>query len=306
MKHEFEDPRVAKKFDLEHIYLAIVSSQYNRLQELCEICILENEYEEITRLLAMTKATPPTLEDIRRMMDFVWDEIGCDNKKYDLERLKRFYNHPIWLLNGLFIENDPVSKGHRKVIAEHVCKLGEGLSILEYGGGFGTLAREITRRSPEMKVDILEPNPSRLALKLADGNIRFITDLNAEYDCCVCMDVLEHVPDPLKTLSEMISSVKKDGHLLIANCFYPVIKCHLPDTFHLRNTFRLFTRLMGLKRICNCEESHAVLYRKESESGFDWGKLRYFEKCSKALHTPFYPIYEIVRFGLRTARKAFS
>ena len=108
MKHEFEDPRVAKKLDLEHIYLAIVSSQYNRLQELCEICILENEYEEITRLLAMAKA------------------------------------------------------------------------------------------------------------------------------------------------------------------------------------------------------SHAVICRKESESGFDWGKIRYFEKCSKALHTPLSPIFEIVRFGLRTVRKVFS
>jgi 2-polyprenyl-6-hydroxyphenyl methylase/3-demethylubiquinone-9 3-methyltransferase len=85
----------------------------------------ENEYEEIARLLAMAKENPPTLEDIYRMMDFVWDEIGCDNKKYDLECSKRFYNHPIWLLNGLFIENDPVSKRHRKVISEHVCKLGE-------------------------------------------------------------------------------------------------------------------------------------------------------------------------------------
>ena len=134
MKHEFEDPRMAKKMDLEQIYLAIISSQYSRLQELCEICILENEYEEITRLLAMTKANPPTLEDIRRMMDFVWDEIGCDNKKYDLERLKRFYNSPIWLLNGLFIENDPLQKGHRKVIAEHVCKLGEDCQYWNMGG----------------------------------------------------------------------------------------------------------------------------------------------------------------------------
>jgi hypothetical protein len=94
-----------------------------------------------------------------------------------------------------------------------------------------------------MKVDILETNPSRLALKLADGNIRFITDLNAE---------------------------------------------------------------MGLKPICNCKGSHAIVFRKESGSGFDWGKIRYFEKLSKALHTPLYPIYEIVRFGLRTARKVFS
>jgi hypothetical protein len=44
----------------------------------------------------MAKTNPPTLEDIYRMMDFVWDEIECDNKKLDLvEHLKRFYNHPI-------------------------------------------------------------------------------------------------------------------------------------------------------------------------------------------------------------------
>ena len=45
-----------KKLDFEHIYEAIVSSQYKRLQELCEFCILENEYKEITRLLAIAKA----------------------------------------------------------------------------------------------------------------------------------------------------------------------------------------------------------------------------------------------------------
>ena len=52
--------------------------------------------------------------------------------------------------------------------------------------------------------------------------------------------------------------------------------------------------------------NHAIVYRKESESGFDWGKICYFEKLSKALHTPLYPIFEIVRFGLRTVRKVFS
>ena len=69
----------------------------------------------------------------------------------------------------------------------------------------------------------------------------------------------------------------------------------------LENEYEEITRLLAMAKA-----NHAVVYRKESESSFDWVKIRYFEKLSKALHAPLYPIYEIVRFGLRTARKAFS
>ena len=49
-----------------------------------------------------------------------------------------------------------------------------------------------------------------------------------QFDFVIASHVLEHVEDPLIVLSIMIDSVRINGYLVIANCFYPVIKCHLP------------------------------------------------------------------------------
>ena len=60
----------------------------------------------------------------------------------------------------------------------------------------------------------------------------------------------------------MIKSVKTGVYLVIANCFYPVIKCHLPQNFHLKYTFNQFTKMLGLEVIGLLEDSHATIYKK--------------------------------------------
>ena len=50
---------------------------------------------------------PLTLEDVWSLMDAAWDECECDPDVMD-ERISRFYAHPVWLLNGLFIEQHDV------------------------------------------------------------------------------------------------------------------------------------------------------------------------------------------------------
>jgi hypothetical protein len=37
------------------------------------------------------------------------------------------------------------------------------------------------------------------------------------------------------------------GHYLIANCFFPVIRCHLPQTFHFRHSWDAALKAMGLE-----------------------------------------------------------
>ncbi|MGB1702268.1 MAG: hypothetical protein ACPHFR_04035, partial [Cycloclasticus sp.] len=74
--------------------------------------------------------------------------------------------------------------------------------------------------------------------------------------------VLEHVDDPLKDFACMINKVKTGGYLIVANCFYPVIKCHLPQNFHFRFTFNIFARLMGLRIKGGLKGSHATIFQK--------------------------------------------
>lgn len=130
---------------------------------------------------------------------------------------------------------------------------------------------------------IYEPHPSEFGLKRVRdySNIKIIDKLDKNYDCLLSTDVLEHVPDPLKDFSEMIKSVKKDGYLIIANAFFPMIKCHLPQNFHFRYTFDIFARMMGLQRIGILEGSHATIFKKVAEKKVNWPLIRAFEIVSK-------------------------
>ncbi len=242
--------------------------------------------QEIEKILLDVERQPIEVEEIWQLMDDVWDSLGCNDIKNEPEKVSLFYSHPVWLLNGLFIEQHNVSILHRHAIADWInVNNNDIISVLDYGGGFGTLARLIAGKNQEVVVDIYEPHPSQLALEKlkAYSNVKFISSLKKQYDCLVCTDVLEHVPDPLSLLAEMIESVKIDGYLVIANCFYPVIKCHLPETFHLRYSFNQFTSLMGLDTIGSCNGSHATIYKKIRQEPMNWKKIRTQEKISKAV-----------------------
>lgn len=241
------------------------------------------EQSEIAKLLDMQcPDIDDDLEQIWYLMDLVWDELGCDSRKLDWQRIGSFYAHSVWLLNGLFIEQHPLSMEHREAIARWIVdrKLHR---VVDYGGGFGTLARTIAQKNSSITVEIFEPHPSAFGLKRAAefDNIVMIDQLAQEYDCLVSTDVLEHVPDPLADFATMVESVKVGGCLVIANCFYPVIKCHLPQTFHLRYSFDRFAALMGLEIVGRLKGSHATIYRKIKSVKCNWIIIRVFEKISQ-------------------------
>lgn len=260
------------------------------------------EVEEIKRLLLKSANTFPKLEDIWKLIDAVWDELCCNSKKLDLDKIRAFYNHPVWLLNGLFVEQHELSRQHRRAISNWIgLRKDEINSVLDYGGGFGTLARLAVENNNNLFVDIYEPHPSKLAIAKVEpySSINFISSINRQYDCLVSTDVLEHVPDPLYLFAEMIESVRVGGYLVIANCFYPVIKCHLPTTFHLRYTFNQFAKIMGLEVLGLCEGSHATLFKKSSEKPFEWKQIRDLEKISKTLFLPL----KIAHGGYKSLKK---
>lgn len=234
----------------------------------------------LTELLQEASHNPPQVEDIWELMDKVWDQYGCSNLKLDPEKITSFYKHPIWTLNGLFIEQDPISLQHRHAISDWIAE-NKIKNVLDYGGGFGTLARMISKKDSTTLVDIFEPHPSNLAQKKINAypNINLVSSLNKNYDCLVSTDVLEHVPDPLSLLGAMIQSVKPHGFLIIANNFYPVIKCHLPSTFHFRYSFNFIAKLMGLRSLGICHKSHATIYQKTSDQ-FSWSQVHFFERLS--------------------------
>ena len=125
------------------------------------------EKEEIEKLLRRKDENLQTdLEQMWFLMDLIWDDYECDNKHLNWENIGKFYSHQVWLLNGLFIEQHEVSMGHRHTISNWIVK-NEFKTVVDYGGGFGTLARLTAQKDKNIQINIYEPYPSEFGLKRA-------------------------------------------------------------------------------------------------------------------------------------------
>ena len=189
----------------------------------------------------------PSLQDLWKLMDEQWSIYGCDPNVFD-ERIASFYQHPVWLLNGLFIEQDSQSIKFRQALCEWA-STNHLRRIADYGGGFGNLARLLGKALPEASVDIVEPYPHPGAIALASKmpNVRYIEKPQDEYDLVIATDVFEHVLDPIGLAYQIGSHLSLGGYYMIANCFQPVIKCHLPQHLHLQIGWDPAMERMGLK-----------------------------------------------------------
>jgi len=226
------------------------------------------------------------VEDIWNTMNRVWDDMGLDNKYYDSEHLSKYYSHPVWFLNGLFIETDRESMRHRKLIAGYF-KNKENLKILDYGGGFGTLAKEIVKSSPSSQVDIYEPYASKYAYENIQEfkNIKIVNNLKENYyDVLVNTDILEHVEKPIELIAIYNKCLKKGGMIISHWNFTPCIKGHLPKHFHFRYTFNRIVPLLGFtKEIKN--ERHGHFFKKIRNIRIeDLDKAYKREKYSKLIY----------------------
>jgi len=127
----------------------------------------------------------------------------------------------------------------------------------------------------------LYPPQHGIAVSKGIPTIRFISSAEDNtYDALICTDVLEHVQDPLVLLADMIGKLRVEGHLVIYNCFYPLIACHLPSTFHFRYSFDLFCSLLGLCKTGKTKGDHATIYRKTGSIAPNWPLLREHETMS--------------------------
>ncbi len=189
----------------------------------------------------------PSLEQIWQLMDEVWYELKCDSEVIDI-RIDEYYSHPVWLLNGLFTEQHEQSLANRKGFTNWVNDQNPQ-RVADIGGGFGTLARMIGSECSNVEVDIIEPYPHRLSIERLKNNhnVRYRKSLEGKYDILIATDIFEHVEDPLDLAAQTGMSLRQGGSYLIANCFQPVIQCHLPQSFHFRYTWDRALEEMGFR-----------------------------------------------------------
>lgn len=100
---------------------------------------------------------------------------------------------------------------------------GQPANILECGCGFGELGKGIKAAWP-CTLTGLELNPEAAPFLQDVYDNYFITDLevfdvsvlNETFDCIVYADVLEHLRDPEKVLTQHLAQLKKGGQVIIS------------------------------------------------------------------------------------------
>ena len=208
---------------------------------------------------------PIKVNEMWQEINRVWDTFRLDNsRQLSSQPIVEFYSHPVWILNGLFSGVDNESLRHRGLIAEYAKSI-NAHRIADYGGGVGQLGICIASKNPEAKVEIIEPFPSGFGTFRISNyrNIEILPKLSGEYDLLVCQDVLEHTEHPIDIAERIASAAKDGGFVIFANCFYPVIACHLPRTFYLRHTFSWIMEAAGLSYIGSAEGApHIMIYKK--------------------------------------------
>ena len=236
------------------------------------------------------------IEDIWKLMDEEWDNCSAGYRQDDEVAVSLFYASPVWLLNGIFTECDFLSNQHRESISQWVAKIEPHL-VVDFGGGYGSLARKIAATCLKAEVKIVEPYPNKIAKHLAEPykNLEYIPKLPESADVMVAQDVLEHVSDPLNVFSQLLDSTKVGGYVITANCFYPVMKCHLPHVFHFRYSFRFIAPMLGCDYIGTLPDANHVQIFRKNDRKKKWRQTRIFEKMSYFI----FPIFEVSKSILK-------
>jgi 2-polyprenyl-3-methyl-5-hydroxy-6-metoxy-1,4-benzoquinol methylase len=123
--------------------------------------------------------------------------------------------------------------------------------VLDVGAAQGILGQllaeesRIEDRGSKIEIDAIEPNPDWADAakpyyrQVINSTVEAANLPDATYDCVVCADVLEHLPDPLATLKRLRQAAKTDATFIIS----------LPNVAHLAvRTLLLFGRFPKMER----------------------------------------------------------
>ena len=124
-------------------------------------------------------------------------------------------------------ETQGVRRGLNLEMAEFLvksCNLPLYASVLDVGCGKGLLLSEIAKIRPDLKLYGLEPSANaRKHAALNIPNIEVQSDMLANssyadnsFDLVLSVGVLEHVPDPINFIQELISKVKEGGYIFLS------------------------------------------------------------------------------------------
>jgi glycosyltransferase involved in cell wall biosynthesis len=182
--------------------------------------------------------------------------------KYRLVHLGLYYerNYDFHLFEG---ENYQFKKSpaslHQYVIRN--AEFHPGMVSVELGANRGILSSHIAQKTGDhLAIDIFRPDLAGSSRTMAlDLNTAFSGKLGKErYDCCVALDVIEHMNDPDDFLREVFRMLKTGGRLFVSTaniCYLPVRLSLLLGQFNygkrgiLDRTHKRLFSVRGLRKL---------------------------------------------------------
>ena len=176
--------------------------------------------------------------------------VGREFKKAGLEpynwndKLARFYDETDSFLYELIIWNlNKLKDQMRQLVAKYLKKISaEKLNILMIGDGLGFDSVFLSGKGHHVTYFELSSYQRNFARKIfheCNANIEVIDDENLiptnTYDVVVCLDVLEHVPNPPNYVKKLASYLRNSGFLIVHEAFCWI---HKSSPTHLKENRR--------------------------------------------------------------------
>lgn len=227
-----------------------------------------NDEEKVVKWLSELTSKSPILVRSRlyKERDNPGINVSIAMRKYGLEphvwtdKLTEFYSQTDAFLYELIVWNlNKRKRRMRRRIGKYLYKnLGQNLDILTVGDGLGVDSVYLTRAGHHVTYIETSAYAQAFAKKIfADcaKDINVLDDPNQipknSYDVVICLDVLEHVPDPHEFVKTMTSYLKPDGHFIVHAPFFqirPNTPTHLKSNRKYSGSLRLYEK-HGLKLV---------------------------------------------------------
>jgi 2-polyprenyl-3-methyl-5-hydroxy-6-metoxy-1,4-benzoquinol methylase len=173
--------------------------------------------QEIMEYLNLSKSEANSLFKLALKLNaMLWTALDPQTE----EQIKKFYEiTPFYICELAYWH---LSRGQRK-LRDSIVEIASG-DVLDYGGGIGDLSARLAEKGLNVTYADIQGKTFKfaewlfkrrgLSVKVVDLEKHVLSE---QYDTIICIDVIEHIPNPKTVLERMAISLKKQGRLIITN-----------------------------------------------------------------------------------------